>query len=108
MKMFLTALVALALPIAANAAPAQSSKSAANAPDQPLAAGTATADDNAVLVDLHKTNLHEIAMGKMAQDQGKSDAVKEFGKTLEKDHKEADKKVQDVATSVGVKLPEEK
>jgi putative membrane protein len=50
-----------------------------------------------VLNKLHESNLKEIEMGKMAQTNGQSKDVKAFGKTLVKDHTEADKKVKALA-----------
>jgi putative membrane protein len=60
-----------------------------------------------VLTDLHHANQMEIQMGKLAQKQGHSDAVKKFGDTLVKDHSDADKKVVDLAKSQNVKLPDD-
>lgn len=59
-----------------------------------MAAAPSTAD---VLGDLHRTNEHEIEMGKEAQKNGNTKAVKDFGKTLVKDHTAADKKVTALA-----------
>jgi len=50
-----------------------------------------------VLGDLHQTNQHEIEMGKEAQKNGNTKAVKDFGKTLVKDHTDADKKAMALA-----------
>jgi len=54
-----------------------------------LAAAPSTAE---VLGKLHNSNQHEIEMGKEAEKNGNTKAVKDFGKTLVKDHTEADKK----------------
>jgi len=62
----------------------------------------ATAD---VLGKLHESNQKEIAMGKMAQKNGKSKEVTTFGKTLVKDHTAADKKVLTLAKQEKVELP---
>ena len=62
----------------------------------------ATAD---VLGKLHESNQKEIAMGKMAQKNGKSKEVTSFGKTLVKDHTAADKKVLTLAKQEKVELP---
>jgi putative membrane protein len=46
-----------------------------------------------VLGRLHHSNKREIAMGKLAQQNGKSREVKAFGQALVKDHTAADQKV---------------
>lgn len=62
----------------------------------------ATAD---VLAKLHHSNHVEITMGKLAQKNGHSKAVKSFGKALVKDHTAADKKVMALAKQQKVDLP---
>ena len=58
-----------------------------------------------VLGKLHQSNQKEIEMGKMAQKNGTSKEVKDFGKTLVKDHTAADKKVVALAKKEKVELP---
>jgi len=62
----------------------------------------ATAD---VLGKLHESNQKEIAMGKMAQKNGKSKEVTSYGKMLVKDHSAADKKVLTLAKQEKIELP---
>lgn len=50
-------------------------------------------------------NLGEIDVGKLAQDKGKRDAVKQYGAMLVKDHGEANEKAKQVASQLGVKPP---
>jgi putative membrane protein len=69
---------------------------AAHAADSP-----ATAD---VLAKLHQSNQKEIQMGKLAQKSGQSRDVKNFGKTLVKDHSAADKKVMALAKQEKIDL----
>jgi putative membrane protein len=57
-----------------------------------------------VLGKLHRSNLKEIEMGKMARAHGKSKDVKAFGKTLIEDHKSADKKVSNLAKDEKIDL----
>jgi putative membrane protein len=45
-----------------------------------------------VLGKLHRSDEHEIEMGKQAEKNGNTKAVKDFGKMLVKDHTSADKK----------------
>jgi putative membrane protein len=63
-----------------------------------------SADTTTVLGKLHKSNQKEIAAGKMAQKSGKSHAVKDYGKMLEKDHGAADKKVAALAKQEKIDL----
>ena len=65
------------------------------------AEGPSTAE---VLGKVHRSNLQEIEMGKMAQDHGMSKEVKYFGKTLVKDHSSADKKVVALAKDEKINL----
>ena len=55
------------------------------------------------LQKLHKVNLHEIEVGKLAEQNG-SDRAKAFGRTLVRDHQDADKKVMDLAKKKNVSL----
>lgn len=57
-----------------------------------------------VLGHLHEANQKEIQAGEIAQKDGRSKAVKEYGKMLVKDHTAADKEVTDLAQSENVNL----
>jgi putative membrane protein len=57
-----------------------------------------------VLGKVHRSNLTEIEMGKMAQNHGMSKDVKDFGKALVKDHSSADKKVVKLAKDEKIDL----
>jgi putative membrane protein len=57
-----------------------------------------------VLGKVHRSNLTEIEMGKMAQNHGMSKGVKDFGKILVKDHSSADKKVVKLAKDEKIDL----
>ncbi|MBB3021037.1 putative membrane protein [Microvirga lupini] len=50
-------------------------------------------------------NLAEVAVGKLAQQKGNSDGVKNFGRQLETDHSAANQKAMSVATSVNMTPP---
>src|ERR1700677_4414333 len=50
--------------------------------------------------------LAEVNDGKLAQDKGASQAVKDFGAMMVKDHSAANDKLMSVAAAEGVKLPE--
>lgn len=63
-----------------------------------------TPDTAQVLEQLHQSNQKEIAAGKMAEKNGKSHEVKDYGKMLQKDHAAADKKVTALAKEEKVNL----
>ncbi|MBV8792507.1 MAG: DUF4142 domain-containing protein [Pseudolabrys sp.] len=50
-------------------------------------------------------NLAEIDVGKLAQEKGQSQAVKDFGAMLVQDHSDANQKAQAAANQIGVKPP---
>jgi putative membrane protein len=62
------------------------------------------ADTARALDKLHQTNLEEIQMGQLAQQNGLSDQVKDLGKTLVDDHKSADNDVKELAQDRKVSL----
>ncbi len=70
----------------------------------PAAAADAPPETAAVLNEVHQTNQNEIAAGKLAAKNGKSREVKDYGKTLEKDHTAADKKVTALAKQEKIDL----
>lgn len=57
------------------------------------------------LAKYHHVNQMEIEMGKAAQKQGGSKAVKDYGKMLVTDHQANDKKVEALAKKHGQKIP---
>jgi len=50
-------------------------------------------------------SMMEVAMGKLAQTNGGSNDVKEYGKMLEKDHSEAGDKLKSLAAGEGISFP---
>lgn len=56
-----------------------------------------TGPEERLLAKLHETNRLEIEFGKLAQKNGQSAEVKQYGKQLEQDHQDADKKVMSIA-----------
>ena len=73
-----------------------------------LAAPLALAQDKASQTFITKAiegNYAEVEMGKLAQKNGASDAVKSFGKMLETDHSDANKKAIQAAQSMSVTAP---
>lgn len=72
-------------------------------------ASPALAADNASQAFLKKAiegNLAEIEMGKLAQQKGQNDSVKQYGQMLSEDHSAANQKALDAAKSMGVSPPD--
>src|SRR6185436_2895889 len=63
----------------------------------------AAATPQMILHKLHATNQHEIEAGKLAEQNG-SDRVKDYARTLQKDHQDADAKVMALAQKKGFKF----
>jgi predicted outer membrane protein len=77
----------------------------------PLAAAVAAppqggSQDASWLVATHQTNLSEIASGQLAAESGHSEAVRNAGQMLARDHQSLDAKLKPVAERMGVKLPD--
>jgi putative membrane protein len=86
----LPAIVSAALVLAcANASPA------GDAPDAEVAQ---------VLNKLHHSNQKEMKMGQEAKEKGETEAVKDYGATLERDHTAADEKVAALARKRAIEL----
>jgi putative membrane protein len=67
-----------------------------------------TAAELQVIAHYHAVNLLEIDLGKAAKMKGSSQAVKEYGTMLVKDHTDADKQLKDLAKKTGQTIPAEK
>ena len=72
------------------------------------AAGTLSAKDKAFMRNAAKGGMMEVAMGKLAEQNGQSDDVKAFGKRMVADHSKANDELMALAEKKGVKLPSEK
>ncbi len=68
---------------------------------QPAKIKRALSDD---LERLHATNLAEIAMGQMGEQQAQTPEVKEYARKLVDDHKQLDERVTSEASTLGVNL----
>jgi len=60
--------------------------------------------DQRILSIMHAKNQEEIQAGRLAQQQGSSDAVKRYGERLVRDHTDNDNKVMSVARSANITL----
>ncbi|WP_414472555.1 DUF4142 domain-containing protein [Microvirga sp. M2] len=63
--------------------------------------------DHAFLTKAIEGNLAEVAVGKLAQEKGNSDGVKNFGHQLETDHSAANQKAMSVANTLKMTPPTE-
>ncbi|MBV8699017.1 DUF4142 domain-containing protein [Bradyrhizobium sp.] len=63
--------------------------------------------DQHFMTEAIQGDLSEIKMGKLAQEKGQSDQVKDFGRTLEQDHSEHLQKAQQTAQQDGLNAPSE-
>jgi putative membrane protein len=61
--------------------------------------------DESFYKDAAQANLTEVELGKLAQEKGQSQAVKDYGSMMVKDHTAANSKLQKIATGRGVDLP---
>jgi putative membrane protein len=64
--------------------------------------------DDIVLRQMHRANLEEIRMGQLAQRNGSSAQVKQYGAKLVSDHQAADQKVVALAKWLRITLPQER
>jgi putative membrane protein len=63
--------------------------------------------DQQFVTEAIQGDLAEIKMGQLAQQNGQSDQVKQFGKTLEQDHSDHLQKAQQIAQQNGMRVPSE-
>jgi putative membrane protein len=66
---------------------------------------TADKDSQKFIKAAIEGNYAEVDVGKLAQEKGKNDAVKQFGAMLVKDHGAANDKAKQVAAKLGVEPP---
>jgi putative membrane protein len=90
-----TAAVALSMVAAFGYAADKADKSGANL----------SKDDRSFIMDAAQGGMKEVEMGKLAQQHGQSDGVKQFGKRLEDDHSKANDQLKGVAQKLGVDVP---
>ncbi len=70
-----------------------------------VASAAAMSPDEAFYKDAAEGGLAEVEQGKLAQEKGQSQAVREFGALMVHDHSAANEKLKAVAASRGVDLP---
>lgn len=70
-----------------------------------MAAGASAAGDRSFVKKAIQGNYAEVALGKLAEQRGRSDGVKSYGKMLASDHSQANEKATALAGRIGVKAP---
>src|SRR3954469_15828935 len=69
--------------------------------------GQSPSKDQHFMAEAIEGDLSEVNMGKLAQQKGQSDQVKQFGQALQQDHGEHLQKAQQLADQSGMKVPSE-
>ncbi|BAM91437.1 signal peptide [Bradyrhizobium oligotrophicum S58] len=69
--------------------------------------GQSPAKDRHFMTEAIEGDLSEVNMGKLAQQKGQSDQVKQFGQALQQDHGEHLQKAQQLASQNGMPVPSE-
>lgn len=95
----------LALAFALAAGGAQAQDIAQDKMQNPAQAKKADSASQSFIKSAIEGNYAEINVGKLAQEKGKSDAVKQFGQTLVTDHTAANEKAIAAAKEIGVTPP---
>jgi putative membrane protein len=70
-----------------------------------MAQNPLSAKDRAFMKKAAKGGMMEVAMGKLAQQNGQSDDVKSFGKRMVTDHSKANDELKSIAQQKNIKLP---
>ena len=68
--------------------------------------GNVAKDDRAFIMEAAQGGMKEVQMGKLAQQKGQSDGVKQFGQRLEQDHGKANDELKQIAQKLNVSLPD--
>ncbi len=67
-----------------------------------------SAKDRAFMKNAAKGGIMEVAMGKLAEQNGQSDDVKSFVKRMVTDHSKANDELKSIAQQKGIKWPEQR
>ena len=70
-----------------------------------MAQNPISAKDKIFMKKAAKGGMMEVAMGKLAEQNGQSDDVKSFGKRMVTDHSKANDELKSIAQQEGIKLP---
>jgi putative membrane protein len=72
----------------------------------PIVGFAASNPDESFFKDAAQAGMAEVAAGRTAQEKGSSQAVKDFGAMMVKDHSAANAKLKKIAVAKGVELPD--
>lgn len=108
-----TAMASFALALGATAVGVGCGSGHTSAQNNPPATGSADrvamnpvgSTDREFMTEAAMGGMTEVELGRIAQDKGRSPAVKTFGKKLVDDHSAAGEKLKAIAADVGVTLP---
>ena len=78
-----------------------------NAAGEQAGMANMTAQDRNFIMDAAMGGMMEVELGKVAAQQGASDAVKQFGQRMVDDHSKANSELMALASSKGITLPAE-
>jgi len=101
----LSASVGLAFVVGAGVASAQGTAPPPASSMKSATSASVPAADKAFVEKAAVGGLAEVSMGKMAQEKGSSDQVKQFGARMVEDHSKANDELKQVASSKGITLP---
>ena len=101
----LSASIGLAFLVAASAATAQATSTPSSAGTKASSGAALAAGDKAFVEKAAVGGMAEVEMGKMAQQKGSSDQVKQFGSRMVEDHSKANDELKQIASSKGITLP---
>ncbi len=76
-----------------------------NATGEQTGMGNMTSQDRNFVMDAAMGGMMEVELGRMAAQQGASDAVKQFGQRMVDDHSKANEELMSLASSKGITLP---
>lgn len=76
-----------------------------NASGQQAGMGNMTTQDHNFLMEAAMGGMMEVELGRVATQQGSSDAVKQFGQRMVDDHSKANEELMTLASSKGMTLP---
>ncbi len=68
--------------------------------------GTLSSRDYKFVCDAAQGGMMEVSMGQLAQQQGSSQAVRDFGQRMTTDHQKADQELMDLIGHKGTSLPD--
>jgi len=101
---------AFAVILAASPVNAQTSQPQSSTPKQTTGSAPsnqASKADQRFVTEAIQADLAEVQVGKLAQQKGDNDGVKQFGQMLEQDHSQHLQKAQQLASQIGVTAPTE-